>query len=183
MTGFINDPLGQTHSLASSEHCFLLFCFARFEKWGWMYGRTTCAKTIIPTVTVGWQSGSIIASTHYVYAARNTLNKQYITLVVLLFSREHIYAPNYRRGPEIKRGKSQPLQNRPYPTLNRYPNYKPMDKSKYTLYVRSNYKYPPIEEKKTDYSLLKNPSAYEFKSQQLLGWRGYNIFGYPNHVK
>ena len=27
---------------------FLLYCFARFEKWG-MDGRTTCAKTIIPT--------------------------------------------------------------------------------------------------------------------------------------
>ena len=34
-TGVINDPLGQTHSLASSEHCFLLFCFARSEKRGW----------------------------------------------------------------------------------------------------------------------------------------------------
>ena len=33
-TGVINDLLGQTHSLASSEHCFLLFCFSRFEKWG-----------------------------------------------------------------------------------------------------------------------------------------------------
>ena len=31
---FINDPLGQTHSHISSEHCFLLFCFSRFEKWG-----------------------------------------------------------------------------------------------------------------------------------------------------
>ena len=31
---FINDPLGQTHSRASSEHCLLLFCFSRFEKWG-----------------------------------------------------------------------------------------------------------------------------------------------------
>ena len=30
----INDPLGQTHSLASSDHYFLLFCFAIFEKWG-----------------------------------------------------------------------------------------------------------------------------------------------------
>ena len=30
-TGVINDPLGQTHSHASSEHCFLLFCFSRFE--------------------------------------------------------------------------------------------------------------------------------------------------------
>ena len=31
-------------SLASSDHCFLLFCFARFEKWGRTYGRTdkTC---------------------------------------------------------------------------------------------------------------------------------------------
>ena len=33
-TGVINAPLGQTHSLASSDHCFLLFCFANFEKWG-----------------------------------------------------------------------------------------------------------------------------------------------------
>ena len=33
-TGVINDPLGQTHSHASSEHCFLLFCSSRFEKWG-----------------------------------------------------------------------------------------------------------------------------------------------------
>ena len=33
-TGVINDPLSQTHSHASSEHCFLLFCFARSEKWG-----------------------------------------------------------------------------------------------------------------------------------------------------
>ena len=32
--GVINDPLGQTHSHASSEHCFQLFCFFRFEKWG-----------------------------------------------------------------------------------------------------------------------------------------------------
>ena len=32
--GVINDPLGQTHSLASSENCFLLFCFVRCEKWG-----------------------------------------------------------------------------------------------------------------------------------------------------
>ena len=33
-TGVINDPLGQTHSHASSEQCFLLICFSRFEKWG-----------------------------------------------------------------------------------------------------------------------------------------------------
>ena len=33
-TCVINDPLGQTHSLASSDHYFLLFYFARFEKWG-----------------------------------------------------------------------------------------------------------------------------------------------------
>ena len=38
-TGVINDPLGQTHSLASSEHCFLLFCFAKCEKWGRTYGQ------------------------------------------------------------------------------------------------------------------------------------------------
>ena len=47
-TGVINNPLGQTHSHANSEHWFLLFCFARFEKWG-RYGWTTWAKTMIPT--------------------------------------------------------------------------------------------------------------------------------------
>ena len=35
----IDDPLGQTHSLTSSDHYFLLFCFARFEKWGRMDGQ------------------------------------------------------------------------------------------------------------------------------------------------
>ena len=47
-TGVINDPLGQTHSHASSKHCFLLF-FSRFEKWERQNGRTTCAKTMILT--------------------------------------------------------------------------------------------------------------------------------------
>ena len=49
-TGVINDPLGQTHSLACSEHWFrFVFVLLDFEKWGWMDGRTTCAKTMIPT--------------------------------------------------------------------------------------------------------------------------------------
>ena len=39
-TGVIIDPLGQTHSHDSSEHCFLLFCVSRFEKWGQTYVRT-----------------------------------------------------------------------------------------------------------------------------------------------
>ena len=42
-TGVISDPLGQTHSHASSEHCFLLFCFVRFWKVG------TDGRTKIPT--------------------------------------------------------------------------------------------------------------------------------------
>ena len=53
-TGVINDPLGQTHSHASREHCFLLFCFARFEKWGRM--DIICAETMIP---LGGPSDSI----------------------------------------------------------------------------------------------------------------------------
>ena len=36
-TGVINDPLGQTHNIASNGHCFLLFYFTRFEKWGRPY--------------------------------------------------------------------------------------------------------------------------------------------------
>ena len=48
-TGVISDPQGQIHRHASSEHCFLSFCFSRFEKWGRTDVRTTCAKTIIPT--------------------------------------------------------------------------------------------------------------------------------------
>ena len=45
-TGVINDPLGQTHSLVSSDHCFLFFCFAKKVRTD---GRTTCAKIMIPT--------------------------------------------------------------------------------------------------------------------------------------
>ena len=45
--GVINNPLGQTHSHASSEHCFLLFCFSRFEKWVRTYGRLYHSKYLI----------------------------------------------------------------------------------------------------------------------------------------
>ena len=57
-TGVINDPLGQTHSHASSEHCFL-FCFARFEKWGRTDRQHVRKKLSLPAVTVDWPSGSI----------------------------------------------------------------------------------------------------------------------------
>ena len=51
---------GQTHSHDSSEHCCLLFCFSRFEKWGWMDGRTVnMCENNDPSVTLGWPSGSI----------------------------------------------------------------------------------------------------------------------------
>ena len=50
-TGVINDPLCQTHSLASSEHCsrlnFVLFLKVGTD--GRMYERTTCAKAMITT--------------------------------------------------------------------------------------------------------------------------------------
>ena len=55
-TGVINDPLGQTHSLASSEHCFLLFCFARFEKWGRTDGQHVRKQWSLKAVTFGWPS-------------------------------------------------------------------------------------------------------------------------------
>ena len=56
-TGAINDPLGQTHSIASSEHGFHCFVLLDFEKWDGFVsldfekwdGRTTCAETMIPT--------------------------------------------------------------------------------------------------------------------------------------
>ena len=62
-TGVINDPLGQTNSNASSEHCFRLFCFARFEKWGRTDGRTdgqhVQKQLSLRAVTLGWPNGSI----------------------------------------------------------------------------------------------------------------------------
>ena len=49
-TGVINDPtIGQIHSFASSEYCFHFFVLLEFEKWGRTDGRTTYAKTMIPT--------------------------------------------------------------------------------------------------------------------------------------
>ena len=66
-TGVINDPFGQTHSLASSEHCFrfnfVLFC----EKWGRTDGRTNGRhmrkQWSLTAVTVGRHRGSIIITT------------------------------------------------------------------------------------------------------------------------
>ena len=58
-TGVIHDPLGQTHGHASSEHCFLLFCFSGFKKWGPTYVRTdNMCENNYP---LGWPSGSTIA--------------------------------------------------------------------------------------------------------------------------
>ena len=57
--GVINDPLSQTHSHASSERCFLLFCFSRFEKWGRTYGQHVRKQWSLPAVTLGWPSGSM----------------------------------------------------------------------------------------------------------------------------
>ena len=58
-TGVINDPLGQAHSLASSEHWFCCYVFLNLKSGDERRtdgrtdrqtdGRTTCAKTIIPT--------------------------------------------------------------------------------------------------------------------------------------
>ena len=57
----INDPLGQTHSLASSDHYsrlnFALFCEILKSGYARTYVRTTSAKIVIPTV--GWPRGSI----------------------------------------------------------------------------------------------------------------------------
>ena len=51
--GVINDPLGQTHSLASSEQCFrmdiVLFCYTLKSGVERTDRRTTCAKTMITT--------------------------------------------------------------------------------------------------------------------------------------
>ena len=58
-TGVIDDPLGQTHGHDSSEHCFLLFCFSRFEKWGRTEGEHVRKQLSLPSVTLGWPSGSI----------------------------------------------------------------------------------------------------------------------------
>ena len=64
-TEVINDPLGQTHSLASLANIvFALFCFARFLKVG-MDVRTdnTCKNNdhSLPAVTVDRPRGSIIS--------------------------------------------------------------------------------------------------------------------------
>ena len=56
-TCVINDPLGQTHSLASSEHCFR-WKFALFWKVG-TDGRRVQKQWSLRAVTVGWPRGSI----------------------------------------------------------------------------------------------------------------------------
>ena len=46
-TGVFNDPLGHTHSLASSEHCFhmkFVFVLLEWEKWEQTDGQTDGRK-------------------------------------------------------------------------------------------------------------------------------------------
>ena len=57
--GVIIDPLGQTHSLASSEHCFDFVLFLlNFEKYGRTGGRHVRKQWSLPAMTLGWPSGS-----------------------------------------------------------------------------------------------------------------------------
>ena len=57
-TGVINDPLGQTHSLASSEHCFLLKYLLNIRTDGRTIGRYVRKQLSLPTVTLGRPRGS-----------------------------------------------------------------------------------------------------------------------------
>ena len=55
-TGDINDPLGQSHNIASSEHCILCFVLLALKSTD---GRTTCAKQwSLSAVNGGWPTGS-----------------------------------------------------------------------------------------------------------------------------
>ena len=60
-TGVFNDPLGQTHSLASSEHYshlkIVLFCVILKSSNGQKYRHHTCENKL-QAVTLGWPSGS-----------------------------------------------------------------------------------------------------------------------------
>ena len=56
-TGLINDPLGQTHSLTSTEHCYHFVFLKSLD--GRTDGRHVRKQWSLPAVTVGWQSGSI----------------------------------------------------------------------------------------------------------------------------
>ena len=71
-------PIGH----ASSEHCFLLFCFSRFEKWGRMYVRTYgqhVRKTMIPTGRdfglAEWiNTQSHMVNLNFLYATKEVIN-------------------------------------------------------------------------------------------------------------
>ena len=95
-TGVINDPLGQTHSLASSEHCYRLK-FVLFWQLGtyWRtYERTTCAKTMI---TTGRYCG---------------LAEWIINTIVIILYRELEKEVEQEKDKEKKRIKRQQRKNR-----------------------------------------------------------------------
>ena len=85
----INDPLGQTHRPANSDHySHLIFVLREFEKWRRTDGRTTCLKI----VTVSRPRGSISAAqelnqassahqlmlqSRYVIQTKHALNKEF----------------------------------------------------------------------------------------------------------
>ena len=61
------------------EHCFLLFCFSRFEKSGWTDGRTTCAITMIPT-------GRDFGLAKWINTLRRTLRQNEVQPCSFIFS-------------------------------------------------------------------------------------------------
>ena len=60
--GVINDPLGQTHSHASSEYCCFVFIDLKREG-GRTDGQHVRKQLSLPAVTLGWPSGSICIGT------------------------------------------------------------------------------------------------------------------------
>ena len=67
-TGVINDPLGQTHSLAAVANIVItLFCMAKFLKVERTDGRHVRKQLSLPAVTVDWPGGSIYLGTKSVF--------------------------------------------------------------------------------------------------------------------
>ena len=60
ITRQVSSMIHSARPIASNEHCFLLFCFSRFEKWGWTDEQHVWKQWSLLAVTLGWPSGSIL---------------------------------------------------------------------------------------------------------------------------
>ena len=120
-TGVINDPLSQTHGLASSEHCFrlkfVLFCQILKNVDGRTDGQHMRKQLSLPAVPVGRPSGSKCIHIRTVWKRPSCWRKWWPKRRPRTFSRGGVSWQSKTRNKTgvINDPLGQPTRNKPFP--------------------------------------------------------------------